>query len=370
MVKIHKKSDALLLLEDDSVFYGTKSSIDGFATGELCFNTGLTGYQEMFTDPSYYGQILINTNVHIGNYGIKFNDNESNKIQIKGLICKKYELLYSRYDADMSLQEYLFLNKIIVISDIDTRSLVKYISNNGSMNCIIATGNNIDIAFYRNILKNQLNYINKEFVPHVSTKSIYYYGSSNSTYKIAVLDFGVKKSMLECLSINNIYMKVFPYNTLFDEIYKWNPDGYFISNGPGDPSIMIRSINLIKKLINTNKVVFGICLGHQLISLANGLKTYKMYNGHRGTNHPVKNIENNTCAITTQNHGFAIDKDSLKNNSNIVVTHINLNDNTIEGIKMKNKPVFSVQYHPEASPGPHDSRYLFKKFLTLLCNNK
>ncbi|UOF94377.1 MAG: glutamine-hydrolyzing carbamoyl-phosphate synthase small subunit [Bacteroides sp.] len=370
MQDFHKKDSALLMLEDGTILYGKGGGAKGISTGELCFNTGLTGYQEIFTDPSYFGQILVTTHIHIGNYGTINSDNESNNVNISGLICKKYEKMCFRNKTDLSLDEFLIHNNIIVIHDIDTRNLVKIIRNKGAMNCLIAYGIQLNLPLYKKMLNSIPKMEGQELASKITTKSIYYYGNIKSEYRVAVLDLGIKNSILKNLSNNDIYMKVFPAKSSFEEMEKWNPDGYFISNGPGDPSSMEYAIKNVTKIINSNKVVFGICLGYQLIALSMGIKTYKMCNGHRGVNHPVKNLENGLSEITTQNHGFAIDYESAISNKNCIITHINLNDNTIEGFKIKNKPVFSVQYHPESSPGPNDSLYLFKQFLNLLKINK
>lgn len=356
------KGDAVLILEDGTTLFGKSAGYMGVSVGEICFNTGMTGYQEIFTDPSYYGQIMVTTNAHIGNYGYSNEEIESNSIKIAGLVCKDFNSHNSRHASIGSLQEYFEQQKIVCIHDVDTRALVRHIRDKGAMNAIISTNlNSIDE------LKSKLSKVPSmeglELSSFVSTKKIYTLGDTLSEYRVAVLDFGVKNNILKCLENRGVFLKVFPMKTSIDEIKDFNPSGVFLSNGPGDPSIMHDSIAKVKKIINDTVPVFGICLGHQLIALAGGLSTYKMHTGHRGINHPILNLETNKCEVTSQNHGFTIDEESLKNNTDIKVTHRNLNDNSIEGISFKSKAIFSVQYHPESSPGPHDSRYLFDDFI-------
>ncbi len=364
-MKYKKKKSAVLLLEDGTIFYGKGVGVPGFSTGELCFNTGMTGYQEVFTDPSYYGQLMITTNAHIGNYGVNKEEVESENIKISGLICKNFNNGYSRKLADGNLEEYFIKYDKIIISDVDTRAVVRHIRDKGAMNAIVSTSIT-DI----NILKKELHKVPSmeglELSSYVSTKETYFVGNSNAKYKIAVLDLGIKKNILKCLVERDCYLKVFPMNTKYSEIKEWNPDGYFLSNGPGDPSAMPEIVNEVKKITNDGSPVFGICLGHQVIALSEGISTYKMHNGHRGINHPVINIVTGKAEVTSQNHGFSISKEDVEKHSNIEVTHLNLNDGTIEGIKLKDKNCFSVQFHPESSPGPHDSRYLFDTFISNL----
>lgn len=358
-------STAILLLSDGSVFYGKSFGKKGTATGEICFNTGMTGYQEVFTDPSYFGQILIMNNVHIGNYGVKEEDTESNSVKIQGLIGRNLEEMYSRKMASGSLSDYLIDNNIVAIAGLDTRAIVTHIRNKGAMNCIISSDiESIDVL--KDKLASVPNMAGLELASKVTTPTAYEAGDSSSTIRIAVLDYGVKRNILTCMTQRGAFVKVFPAQTKLSEIKAFEPDGYFISNGPGDPASMQYAVDLVKEILQENKPVFGICLGHQLLALANNIPTFKMHHGHRGLNHPVKNIISNLCEITTQNHGFGVDKDALKANDNLEVTHINLNDGSIEGIRMKNKPAFSVQYHPESFPGPHDSRYLFDDFIELI----
>ena len=361
---------ATLLLEDGTVFKGKAYGIKGTTTGEVCFNTGMTGYQEVFTDPSYYNQILITTNPHIGNYGAMAGDSESEKVQIAGLICKNFTIPYHRPMADQSIQDYLETENLVCISDIDTRSIVKKIRSEGAMNAIISSEHE-DLDVLKKLLSEAPRMDGLELASKVSTKEAYFVGDENADHKVAVLDFGTKRNILNCIAERGAYLKVFPAKTPFAEIKSWNPDAYFLSNGPGDPSSMDYAIETTKQILESKMPTFGICLGHQILSLANGVSTYKMHHGHRGANHPVKNLITGKCEITTQNHGFAVNREELVAKSDqIRVTHINLNDDTIEGIELINQPVFSVQHHPEANPGPHDSRYLFDQFIDIITNHK
>ncbi|MGB1247849.1 MAG: glutamine-hydrolyzing carbamoyl-phosphate synthase small subunit [Chitinophagales bacterium] len=356
---------AYLLLEDGTYFEGTALGASGTTTGEICFNTGMTGYQEVFTDPSYYGQIVVMTNAHIGNYGVDELDVESSDVKISGLICKKFSEKHSRIISTDSLQNYFEEENIVGIADIDTRSLVRHIRGKGAMNCIIST--ELDtIEKLQTELKGAPSMDGLELASVVSTKTAYGFGDTNGKYKVAVLDMGIKKNILKCMAERGYNMKVFPAKTSFAEMQKFNPDGYFISNGPGDPAPATYAIDTVKAIMQEDKPLFGICLGHQILALANGISTYKMHHGHRGLNHPVKNMEGNICEITSQNHGFEVSREDIEKSDQVEITHVNLNDNTVEGIRIKGKKAFSVQYHPESSPGPHDSRYLFDEFTTLM----
>ena len=359
------KQPAILLLSDGTLLHGFQFGTKGTSMGEICFNTGMTGYQEVFTDPSYSGQVLIMNNVHIGNYGTKFTDVESSNVKVKGLICKNLEEIYSRAQADDNLLSYLIKNNIVAIEGIDTRALVIHVRTKGAMNCIISS-EVFEVSELKKMLETCPDMDGQELASTVSTKEVYTLGNESSKHKVAVLDFGIKKNILNCLLERDVYVKVFPAKTSAAELKAFNPSGYFISNGPGDPAAMPYAVETIKEILKEQKPIFGICLGHQLLALANDIPTYKMHHGHRGLNHPVQNIITGKSEITTQNHGFGIEPEAVKNNSNIIITHVNLNDDSIEGIKLKNKPVFSVQYHPEATPGPHDSRYLFDDFVALM----
>jgi len=365
-MKHMQQREALLVLQDGSVFRGLALGKIGTAGGEICFNTGMTGYQEIYTDPSYYGQVIINTTSHIGNYGVlQSAEQESGGVKIRAMVCNFFSQIHSRHLADGSLQEYFEKANIVGIHGVDTRQLVRYIRDKGVMNCIISSE-----ILDPELLLAELNKVpdmeGLELSSEVCTKEIYEVGSEDAKVKVAVLDLGVKKSILSNLTDRGAYCKVFPAQTPFSELAAWNPDGFFISNGPGDPAAMPYAVETVKQALETEKPLFGICLGHQILSLASGISTYKMHNGHRGLNHPVKNLITGRCEVTSQNHGFAVKGDELQDHANVEVTHLNLNDKTIEGIRRKDKPAFSVQYHPEASPGPHDSRYLFDEFVKLI----
>lgn len=361
-MKYINKEKAILMLQDGSVFEGYAIGKKGIATGEICFNTGMTGYQEIYTDPSYSGQIIVNTTPHIGNYGTLEREQESGKVQFGGLICNSFADIFSRRMSEDSLQNYFEKNEIVGISGIDTRKLVRHIRSKGAMNCIISSQElELDVLTLK--LDNVPSMEGLELSSIVSTPEPYFVGNPNAKYRVSVLDLGVKKSILDNFIIRDCYCKVFPAKTGYSEMKSWKTNGYFISNGPGDPSVMNYAIQTVKDILEDNQSLFGICLGQQILALANGISTYKMHNGHRGLNHPVKNILTGKSEITSQNHGFSVVKEDVLNNKNVEITHINLNDDTIEGIKIKGKKAFSVQYHPEAGPGPHDSRYLFDQFV-------
>lgn len=369
-MKYHTKKSALILLADGTIFYGKSvGGKEGTAVGEVCFNTGMTGYQEIFTDPSYFGQLMVTTNAHIGNYGTQEDEVESETVKIAGLICKNFSYEYSRPSADMSLLEFLDKNNLFAISDVDTRALVSYIRDNGAMNALISTRVD-EIDALKEELKQVPSMEGLELSSKVSTKEPYYYGDENSTYRISALDIGIKKNILRNLAKRGAYIKVFPYNASFEEMKAWNPDGYFISNGPGDPEPLTDAIAATKEMIKSDKPLFGICLGHQVLALANGVSTYKMHNGHRGINHPILNLVTGKGEITSQNHGFAVNREETEAHPELEITHVHLNDQTVAGIRMKNKDVFSVQYHPEASPGPHDADYLFDQFFDMIKTGK
>jgi carbamoyl-phosphate synthase small subunit len=365
MIELQKSAPAILLLEDGTVHHGRAFGKKGTTCGEICFNTGMTGYQEVFTDPSYYGQIVIMNNVHIGNYGVKDDDIESDSVKIKGLIGRNLEELYSRKLAQGSLEDYLIRNNIVCIEDVDTRALVTHVRQKGAMNCIISSEIS-EIEELKKELAKAPPMAGLELASVVSTKEPYTRGNENSDIRIAVLDYGTKQHIIECMVDRGAYVKVFPAKSKLSDLNTFKPNGYFISNGPGDPASMEYAVDTVKEVLNENKPVFGICLGHQLLALANGINTFKMHHGHRGLNHPVKNLITGKCEITTQNHGFGVDPEAVKKSKNVEITHVNLNDQSIEGIRLKDKPAFSVQYHPESTPGPHDSRYLFDDFIDLI----
>lgn len=364
-MKYNTRKEALLVLEDGTLYKGLAVGKIGTTRGEICFNTGMTGYQEIYTDPSYYGQIIVNTTAHIGNYGVVDDEQESDSVKFSGLVCKTFSDIYSRKNGEGTLQEYFEKQNIVGISEIDTRELVRHIRSKGGMNAIISS-EILDADKLLQEVKNIPSMSGLELSSIVSTQNAYFAGNENASLKVAVLDLGIKKSILNNFTSRGVFCKVFPANTSFEEMQEWGPDGYFISNGPGDPAATKYAIETVKKILNLDLPLFGICLGHQILAEANGIPTYKMHHGHRGLNHPVKNLLTGKSEITSQNHGFSVDAEAVKNSSTVEVTHINLNDNTVEGIRIKDKKAFSVQYHPESSPGPHDSHYLFEEFISLL----
>jgi carbamoyl-phosphate synthase small subunit len=366
MSKPFTQAAATLVLADGAVFKGKSIGKIGTTTGEICFNTGMTGYQEVFTDPSYFGQVLIMTSDHIGNYGTKSDEVESASVKISGMICKKFSgTSFSRLNGTESLQDYFEQNNLVGICDIDTRALTVHVREKGAMNCIISSETE-DVDTLKTQLSKVPDMNGLDLAEKVSTKGPYFYGDPAAPIKVAVLDCGIKENILRCLTDRGVYAQVYNCRTTFAEMQKWSPNGYFISNGPGDPEPMDYAIKTVKDIIAADKPLFGICLGHQLLALASGVRTYKMHHGHRGLNHPVKNLITGKSEITSQNHGFEVSAEDIKNNKQVEITHVNLNDKTIEGIRIKGKKAFSVQYHPESSPGPHDSRYLFDEFIAMM----
>lgn len=361
-MKYNTRQKAVLLLADGTIFHGKSIGISGTTFGEVCFNTGMTGYQEIFTDPSYFGQIMVATNAHIGNYGVNSEEVEADRIMISGLVCKNFSFNYSRDKAYGSLADYFEKQHLVCISDVDTRALVSYIRDHGAQNAVISTdGTSIED------LKKQLAAVpdmkGLELASKVSTKEAYFIGDENAPYRISALDLGIKKNILRNLAKKGCYIKVFPFDSTYEDMKSFNPDGYFLSNGPGDPDPLIAAQEVAREILKNNDPLFGICLGHQVIALANGIPTYKMFNGHRGINHPVMNVLTGEGEITSQNHGFAVSKKELLEHPDFEITHFHINDETVAGMRMKSKNCFSVQYHPEASPGPHDATYLFDQFI-------
>ena len=358
---MNKSNSAILLLADGRIFEGKSFGYQGETTGEVCFNTGMTGYQEILTAPSYCKQIVTMTSPHIGNYGINEEDIESENIQVAGFVIKEETMTPSNWRSTQSLGEYLKKNKIVGIKEIDTRSLTRHIRDKGAMNGIISS-NDLNIQSLEKKLKKSPDMNGLDLAKDVTTQKKYKWPGKGQ-YKVAVIDFGIKKNILRLLSNAGCELTVFPASIKAEDILSFEPDGVFLSNGPGDPLAVTYGIETVKKLLG--KVpLFGICLGHQILALALGASTFKLKFGHRGINHPVRNNEKNTVEITSQNHGFAVDLDSLP--TNVISTHINLNDNTSGGIRCTDIPAFSVQYHPESSPGPHDSRYLFNQFIEMM----
>lgn len=362
-LKYTPRPKALLVLEDGKVFEGKAAGKIGTTAGEICFNTGMSGYQEIYTDPSYFGQIIVMTNSHIGNYGIEESEVESNSVKIAGMVCKKFNSGYSRPRAQKSLQGWFEESGIVSISDIDTRALVRHIRDKGAMNAIISS-EILDVEALKKELKKVPSMEGLELSSKVSTKEAYFVGDSSAAYKVAVMDYGAKTNILRCLAERGCYLKVFPMTATLSDIMEFKPDGVMLTNGPGDPATLKMETEVVKEIVGSGKPVFGICLGHQLLAQSQGIRTYKMHAGHRGINHPVLNLVSGKSEITSQNHGFTVDEKDIKNNPNIEITHVNLNDKTIEGIRLKDRKAFSVQYHPESNPGPYDSRYLFDEFVS------
>ncbi len=357
---------AILLLEDGTHFEGRAAGKLGTATGEICFNTGMTGYQEIFTDPSYYGQILVNTHVHIGNYGIRNEEVESRHIQINGLVCRSFVDEYSRPMADQSIQAYFEDQERLVVYGVDTRAIVKHIRSRGAMNAIISS-EDLDIKSLSHKLSAVPSMDGLELATKVTTTSVYEVGDSAAPLRVSAIDYGMKTNIVRCLAERGCHVRVFPATATYDEVMAFQPHGVFLSNGPGDPAAMTYTHGVISEVVKSGLPVFGICLGHQLLALSQGIPTYKMHHGHRGINHPVINTATGRCEITSQNHGFGVSPEALAARSeDVEVTHVNLNDGTVEGLRLKRHPAFSVQYHPESSPGPHDSRYLFDSFVDLM----
>ena len=370
-------SSGVLVLENKNIIRGIGIGHQGIATGEVCFNTSLTGYQEIISDPSYAGQIINFTFPHIGNVGTNNEDHESDKIWTKGVIFNSEITNPSNYRSLKNLDTWLKKNKIVGITGLDTRSLTNLIRDRGAPKGTICNNKKGNFNL-KKLLNSSIKWPGLkglDLAETVTTKKKYIWQgfktwkkgigfkkNKKKLYKIIAIDYGIKKNILRYFSNFNCEAIVVPCNLGAKEIVKLKPDGIFLSNGPGDPAATGRyAINIIQKLIKENIPIFGICLGHQLLALALKAKTKKMKLGHRGANHPVKNLINNKVEITSQNHGFEIVKESLP--KNVVVTHKSLFDNCIEGIKLKNKPVFSVQYHPESNPGPQDSHYLFNQFI-------
>ncbi len=361
----NQKVPAVLILADGTRFEGKSAGAIGTTTGEIAFNTGMYGYQEIFTDPSYLRQILVMATAHVGNYGVHDAEVESDRVQIAGLVTKNFSSIASRVGGSGTLQDYMDRDGVVGICDLDTRALVRHIRQKGAMNAIISSDNTDEAE-----LKRQLDAVpsmeglelSSEVTcteVHVETPAA---GKENGL-KVALLDLGVKKNIVRCLTDRGCEVHVFPMHSSIEAMMAIDPDGIMLSNGPGDPGAMPETVEKVKALVDTDRSVFGICLGHQVLALSQGLKTAKMFNGHRGVNHPIKNLITGKAEITSQNHGFVVDRDSLDAHPDVELTHIHLNDNTVAGIALKGRPVFSVQYHPEASAGPHDSRYLFDQFV-------
>ncbi len=353
---------ALLLLADGTVFEGRSIGAAGTTVGEICFNTGMTGYQEIFTDPSYTGQIMTLATAHVGNYGVKDDEVESPRIRIAGLVVKKFSEVWSRPGGSGSLEELLKKQGVVGISDIDTRKLVRHIRDHGAQNAVISS-TELDLDVLRKQLRAAPSMEGLELSSQVSTDEPYTVGKADAPHRVALVDFGVKRNIVSCLTDRECLVKVFQMDTPVVQMMAFEPHGFLLSNGPGDPGAMPESVALVHDILATGLPVFGICLGHQLLAESQGIGTEKMHHGHRGINHPVKNLISGHDEVTSQNHGFVANRADVEQDPIVEITHVHLNDNSIAGIRLKGRPVFSVQYHPEAGPGPYDARYLFDQFV-------
>jgi carbamoyl-phosphate synthase small subunit len=369
LIQINTNKPVKLVLENGTVFSGVSFGAEGETIGEVCFNTGMTGYQEILTDPSYCGQLITMTYPHIGNYGVNPEDVESNKVQAAGFIVREENVVPSNFRSTQSLGDYLKDQKVVGIQGIDTRMLTRIIRDEGAMNGIISSVDLDENSLLKKV-KAAPSMTGMDLAKVVTTPNSYDWRMEKgerrkevTRFKIAAIDFGIKHNILRLLESHGCEVTVFPATATATEILKINPDGIFLSNGPGDPAAVTYGIETVKSLLG-KKPIFGICLGHQILALALGAKTYKLKFGHRGCNHPVKNLKTGKVEITSQNHGFAVDPETIP--KNVVITHNSLNDQTVEGLKCTDVPAFSVQYHPESSPGPHDSRYLFEEFIKLM----
>ncbi len=359
---ISQRPEAVLLLADGTSFRGRAIGAHGITTGEICFNTGMTGYQEIFTDPSYTGQIMTMATAHVGNYGVKEDEVESSRVRIAGLVVKKFSEIWSRTGGTGSLEDYLKRSGVVGISDIDTRKLVRHIRDHGAQNALISS-TEMDVEVLKRKLAEAPSMAGLELSSTVSTKEVYVVGQASASFRVALVDFGVKLNIERCLTERDCQVKVFPMGTELDELLAWKPHGFLLSNGPGDPGAMPSSVALVKAIVESGVPVFGICLGHQLLAESQGIGTEKMHHGHRGINHPIKNLITGHDETTSQNHGFVANREETERNAAVEITHVHLNDGSIAGIRLKGRPVFSVQYHPEAGPGPYDARYLFDDFI-------
>lgn len=358
---------AVLMVEDGTFFSGLSLGKSGIARGELVFNTSLTGYQEILTDPSYAGQVVTLTYPEIGNYGVCDEDVESNKVHARGFVVRHSSRIYSNHRAKGSLHDFLVKNGVVGISDIDTREITRLTRDKGAMRCVISTEHTAaDKEALLKMAREVPEMTGLNLTEEVTTKSVYKFGTGKT--RIAVLDFGIKQNILRELAKRDCEATVYPASTKASEILKTSPDGIFLSNGPGDPAACQDILREIPKLIDSKIPIFGICLGHQLLSIALGARTFKLKFGHRGGNQPVLDLTTGKIEITSQNHGFAVDDKSIP--AHVELTHVNLNDRSVEGFKHRELPIFAVQYHPESSPGPHDSSYLFDRFKALIAAGK
>ena len=370
-------SEAILALEDGTIFHGLAAGADGEARGEVVFNTSMTGYQEVLTDPSYSGQIVTMTCPEIGNYGVSPGDGESKAPHVAGFIVREQSPIASNWRSEGTLRDYLIASRIVAISDIDTRALTRKLRSGGVMRGVIVTGSGLNPETLVERARALPRMEGSDLVKDVTTAEPYDWPAEDPSefgivpgrlakrrLRIAAYDFGMKRNILRRLSAHGCDVRVYPATAPAAELLASSPDGVFLSNGPGDPAVLTYAIDNAKTLVESNVPVFGICLGHQVLGLAMGGTTFKLKFGHRGANHPVKKLETGKVEITSQNHGFAVDPSTLPDD--VAVTHVNLYDGTVEGLRHKSHPVFCVQYHPEASPGPHDADYLFDDFIELI----
>ena len=359
---------AVLVLADGTVFQGKAAGSRGTSFGEIAFNTGMYGYQEIFTDPSYHKQIVVMATAHIGNYGVHEGETESSGPRVAGVVARNFSSVASRPGGSGTLQDDLESHDVVGIRDVDTRALVTHIREHGAMNAVVSS-DGTSVEELKAKLSNVPSMEGMELSSQVSVTEVREAGVGNA-HRVALLDLGVKESIVRCLVDRGCHVKVFPWDSEAGDLLAWNPEGIMLSNGPGDPAAMPGVVAEVANLVDSGLPVFGICLGHQVLALSQGVKTEKMFNGHRGVNHPIKNLITGTCEITSQNHGFVISRESLESNADVEETHVHLNDNTVAGIRLVGRPVFSVQYHPEASAGPHDSRYLFDDFVANIAQEK
>ncbi|HEY0978271.1 MAG TPA: glutamine-hydrolyzing carbamoyl-phosphate synthase small subunit [Flavobacteriales bacterium] len=364
-----QRPKALLLLADGTQFEGRAIGAQGTTVGEICFNTGMTGYQEIFSDPSYTGQIMVMATPHVGNYGVKEGEGESGSPKIAGLVVKKYSEVWSRPGGTGSLDDHLKAAGVVGISDIDTRKLVRHIRDNGAQNALICSESTIPLDVLKLRLSTAPSMAGSELSSKVTSAAPHVEGRTNGAYRVALVDFGAKSNIIRSLAERDCEVHVFPMDTPVADMLAAEPHGFLLSNGPGDPGAMPASVSLVKDIIGTGLPVFGICLGHQLLAESQGIPTEKMHHGHRGINHPVKNLVTGRSEVSSQNHGFVADRAACERNTAVEITHVHLNDNSVAGLRLKGKPVFSVQYHPEAGPGPLDGRYLFDEFTQLMAEH-
>lgn len=367
---LQPRDKAILALSDGTVVHGFSVGYKGITGGELCFNTSMTGYQEIFTDPSYYGQLMMMTYPHIGNYGTMARDDEHRKVMVAGIITRAFSHEYSNPQADRSLQQYLEDHKVVGISGVDTRALVRHIREKGVMNAVISS-EELDPEVLVKMAKDWDPMEGLELATRVSrSEAQTFHPEGESSFRIAAFDYGIKRNIINSFVARGCTLRVFPAKSSVEDVQAWDADGFFFSNGPGDPNPTGEyALEIVEYAKKSGKPLFGICLGHQLMALSEGIEVGKMFVGHRGANHPVKNLKTGLVEISTQNHGFGVKEDSVSEEV-AEITHINLNDRTVEGLAFKRFPGFSVQYHPEASPGPHDSAYLFDQFIELMAEHK